>query len=96
MPEPACSHCYIVCASLGLTQLLSPAYCYYCVPLCNVQITLGADDAFFIVACDGLWDVLSSQEAVDFVRVQLASGQQQCSLQQIAQALVEHAIQVKF
>jgi serine/threonine protein phosphatase PrpC len=64
--------------------------------LCTVQITLGADDTFFIVACDGLWDVMSSKQAVDFVRAQLASGQQQSSLQQIAQALVEHAIQVLF
>jgi protein phosphatase 2C family protein 2/3 len=29
------------------------------------------EDEFLIIACDGLWDVFSSQNAVDFARAAL-------------------------
>ncbi|XP_006493384.3 probable protein phosphatase 2C 60 isoform X1 [Citrus sinensis] len=36
-------------------------------------IELCDDDEFLVIACDGIWDCLSSQELVDFVRDQLTN-----------------------
>ncbi|KAL0415438.1 UNVERIFIED_CONTAM: putative protein phosphatase 2C 60 [Sesamum latifolium] len=36
-----------------------------------VTVELTEDDDFLIVACDGIWDCMSSQQAVDFVKEQL-------------------------
>ncbi|KAJ8449609.1 hypothetical protein Cgig2_005631 [Carnegiea gigantea] len=36
-------------------------------------IELSDDDEFIVIACDGIWDCMSSQELVDFVREQLNS-----------------------
>ncbi|KAF8807123.1 PP2C-domain-containing protein, partial [Phlegmacium glaucopus] len=32
------------------------------------------DDEFFVIACDGIWDCMSSQEVVNFVRYQVSQG----------------------
>lgn len=36
--------------------------------------TLSADDEFIIVACDGIWNSVSSQECVDFVKIRVERG----------------------
>lgn len=35
------------------------------------RYNIESDDEFFIVACDGIWDCVSNQEAVDFVNQRL-------------------------
>lgn len=44
---------------------------------CNPDITVHAakdSHEFFIVACDGIWDVLTSQQAIDFISIRIAQG----------------------
>lgn len=49
-----------------------------------------AEDEFLILACDGLWDIFSSQEAVDMVTLSLKSG---ASEEDAAKNLVNKALQ---
>ena len=37
-----------------------------------VEMELSGDEHFVILACDGLWDVLDNQQAVNFVKYQLS------------------------
>lgn len=34
------------------------------------------DHEFMIVACDGIWDVMSNQEVIDFCRDRFAAGRE--------------------
>eukprot|EP01138_Halocafeteria_seosinensis_P009829 gb/GECG01010040.1/.p1 GENE.gb/GECG01010040.1/~~gb/GECG01010040.1/.p1 ORF type:complete len:1693 (+),score=310.03 gb/GECG01010040.1/:1-5079(+) len=50
---------------------------------------VSAGSEFIILACDGVWDVLSSQQAVNFVRRKLVEQQ---DIQKAAEELVQKAI----
>ena len=34
-------------------------------------LTLENEDEFMVIACDGIWNFMSSQDVIDFVRVRL-------------------------
>ena len=60
--------------------------------------SLSSNDKFMILACDGLWDVLSSQEVVDFILEELEKIKKNKSTNgvgknNIARTLGEYAIQ---
>jgi len=46
-----------------------------------VSHTITKEDEFMVVACDGIWNCMSSQEAVDFVREHITDAKQslECS-----------------
>lgn len=53
------------------------------------HILLSEDDEFLIIGCDGIWDVMSNQDAVSLVRreLRLHGDPQQCARELVNQAL---------
>ncbi|PPR01739.1 hypothetical protein CVT24_001559 [Panaeolus cyanescens] len=47
------------------------------------------EDEFMVIACDGIWDCLSSQQVVDFVRYQVAEGKE---LSEIGEMMCDHCL----
>lgn len=47
------------------------------------------EDEFMVIACDGIWDCLSSQQVVDFVRYQVAEGKE---LTEIGEMMCDHCL----
>jgi len=54
--------------------------------------TLQENDEFLLLACDGLFDVMSNQQAIDFIRNEL---DRHGNPSQAAQATTKHAVSVK-
>lgn len=51
--------------------------------------TLVPDDSFFVLACDGIWDVMTCQELCDFISVRLDTGM---DLTEVIKQVFDHCI----
>ncbi|KAJ8472591.1 hypothetical protein ONZ45_g16601 [Pleurotus djamor] len=47
------------------------------------------EDEFLVLACDGIWDCLTSQQVVDFIRYQVSEG---VSLEEIGEKMCDHCL----
>ncbi|GAA5868498.1 hypothetical protein JCM3774_005398 [Rhodotorula dairenensis] len=47
------------------------------------------EDEFVVIACDGIWDVLTSQQVIDFVRLAVSEGK---SLQTICEEMLDRCL----
>lgn len=43
------------------------------------RISITPADDFMIIACDGIWNFMSSEEVVEFVKKRLADGREKIS-----------------
>jgi len=51
--------------------------------------TITKEDEFLVLACDGIWDCLTSQQVVDFIRHQVSQGQ---NLTEIGGMICDHCL----
>ncbi|KAF9241184.1 PP2C-domain-containing protein [Melanogaster broomeanus] len=47
------------------------------------------EDEFLVLACDGIWDCLTSQQVVDFIRLKVSEGK---DLKEIGEEMCEHCL----
>jgi serine/threonine protein phosphatase PrpC len=64
---PRVQGCLAVSRALGDIYLKEPIPYVSAEPEVN-EVILGPNDQFFLIATDGLWDVMDSQQAVDLIR----------------------------
>uniref|UniRef100_A0A7S2WAS5 PPM-type phosphatase domain-containing protein n=1 Tax=Mucochytrium quahogii TaxID=96639 RepID=A0A7S2WAS5_9STRA len=53
------------------------------------RVLVGENDPFVIIACDGVWDVLSDQEAVEFIKKAVSDG---ANMDDLSKMLVQEAL----
>ncbi|XP_037947246.1 probable protein phosphatase CG10417 [Teleopsis dalmanni] len=54
------------------------------------KLIIGSEDEFMVLACDGIWNFMTSEEVVDFVRTRLADGTK--SLSKICEELFDNCL----
>lgn len=54
-----------------------------------VALDLQEDDEFFILACDGVWDCLTNDQAVEYVKSRLSTGM---PMQQIVESMLHDCL----
>jgi protein phosphatase 2C family protein 2/3 len=54
-----------------------------------IEHDITEEDEFFIVACDGIWDCLTSQQCVDVVRLLISQGKE---LSEVGEIICEHCL----
>ena len=70
------------CLSIGVQFIISLTH--------SLLVQVPENDEFFVIACDGIWEVMSSQEVVTFVSKKLKEGKM--SLGEIAGALCDECL----